>query len=86
MRSVDNDVAACIYVDPVQRDTTLTSNHYDPLNGAWTGFVSASLACPLVNFLSYLFMLCATQAFRFGVGWEVRKQAKVAADLGLPLL
>ena len=58
VRSVDNDVAACIYVDPVQRDTTLTSNPYDPLNGAWTGFVSASLACPLVNFLSYLFMLC----------------------------
>jgi hypothetical protein len=58
VRSVDNDVAACTYVDPVQRDTTLTSNPYDPVNGVWTGFVSASLACPLVNLLSYLFMLC----------------------------
>ena len=25
----------------------------------------------------------ATQAIRFRIGWEVRKQAKVAADLGL---
>lgn len=58
VRSVDSDVAACTYVDPVQRDTTLISNPYDPVNGVWTGFVSASLACPLVNLLSYLFMLC----------------------------
>jgi hypothetical protein len=53
-----SDISACTYVDPVQRDTTLTSNAYDPLNAVYTGFVSASLACPLVNFLSYLFMLC----------------------------
>ena len=58
VRSVDNDVAACTYVDPVQRDTTLTSTPYDPVNAVWTGFVSASLACPLVNVLSYLFTLC----------------------------
>lgn len=58
MKADDPLVGACSYADPVEMDTTLTSNPFDPLGALWTGFVAAVLACPLINFLSYLFMLC----------------------------